>query len=98
MKKYTITALISFAAVTFSSSSYSVEPLSCQMVTLLSVTAAMLRDQGRSKEDIRKILAQEGELTKKEINMILKTVFVDFKNRSPREIEVIFDAACGYLN
>ena len=97
MKKYTVTALISFAAVTFSSPSYSVEPLSCQMMTILSVTAAMLRDKGRSKEDIRKILDREGELTKKEINLILKTVFVDFKNRSPREIEAIFDAACESL-
>lgn len=94
MKKYTAIALISFSAIAFSSSSYAVAPLSCNMMTMLTVTSAGLRDQGRSKEEVRRILSQDDELTKKEINTILEIVFVKFKNKSPQQIESIFRAAC----
>ena len=87
--------LISLAAITISKSSYAIQPLSCQMFTLLSVTTAMLRDQGKSKEEVRAVLNQGGDLTKKEINTILDLVFVKFKNRSPNEIERISVSACA---
>lgn len=97
MNKYYAILMISLSAVAFSKNAYAVKPLSCQMFTLIAVTTANLRDQGRSKEEVRAILNKGGDLTKKEINTFLDMAFVKFKNRSPDEIENIVVAACSSL-
>lgn len=103
MRKYIGAIAISLAALTISKYSYATQPqpqpqpLSCNMFILLSTTTAMLRDQGKSKAEVRAVLSSEDDLTKKEIEIFLKLAFVDFKDRSPKEISKIAERACSLL-
>lgn len=99
MRKYIGAIAISLAALTISKYSYATQPqpLSCNMFILLSTTTAMLRDQGKSKAEVRAVLSSEEDLTKKEIEIFLKLAFVDFKDRSPKEISKIAERACSLL-
>ena len=68
-------------------------PLSCQIRGGLAESVSVLRDQGRSRKDVEKILREAGDLTREELRALLNFVYTPaLRNISPSKMgEIAFD-------
>lgn len=68
-------------------SSFAIQPLSCEMLTLLVGLTAMERDKGTPRNTTVVAKNRDDELTKKEVKFILDTVYIVGKNQTPDQIK-----------
>jgi len=79
--------LACLALLSVSIGSFASQPLSCQVLMLLTGFTAVERDNGISRTNTAVAKNKEKELTKKEIKFILDAVYIVGKNQTPDQIK-----------